>query len=52
MINFHQNLINGTGKLMSLITRAILRNMILVIIFTYILAIPLNMGERGVWWEL
>jgi len=23
-----------------------------VIIFAYILAIPLNMGERGVWWGI
>lgn len=37
---------------MSSLTLAVLRNMILVIIFAYILAIPLNMGERGVWWGI
>jgi len=37
---------------MSSLTLAILRNMIPMIIFAYILAILLNMGERGVWWGI
>lgn len=46
------SIFQGTGKGMSSLTLAVLRNMILVIIFAYILAIPLNMGERGVWWGI
>lgn len=46
------SIFQGTGKGMSSLTQTILRNMIFVIIFAYILAIPLNMGERGVWWGI
>jgi len=46
------SIFQGTGKEMSSLTLAILRNMIPMIIFAYILAILLNMGERGVWWGI
>lgn len=42
----------GTGKGLTSLIITILRNLVFIVLFAYILAIPLGMGEHGVWWGI
>jgi putative MATE family efflux protein len=42
----------GVGKGMSSLTLTLLRNLALIVVFAYLLAIPFGMGEQGVWWGI
>jgi len=42
----------GVGKGMSSLTLTFLRNLAFIVVFAYLLAIPLGMGEQGVWWGI
>lgn len=46
------SIFQGTGKGMFSLTLTILRNLVFVAIFAYILTIQFNMGEYGVWWGI
>lgn len=42
----------GVGKGMTSLTLTFLRNLAFIVVFAYLLAIPLGMGEQGVWWGI
>ena len=42
----------GVGKGMSSLTLTLLRNLAFIVVFAYLLAIPLGLGEQGVWWGI
>lgn len=46
------SIFQGVGKGTTSFIMTMLRNLAFVVVFAYILAIPLGMGEQGVWWGI
>ncbi|QYZ79767.1 MATE family efflux transporter [Methanofollis formosanus] len=42
----------GTGKGMYSLVLSLLRNLVFIAVFAYLLALPLGLGEAGVWWGI
>lgn len=46
------SIFQGTGKGMTSLAISVLRNLLFIALFTWALAIPMGMGEAGVWWGI
>lgn len=46
------SIFQGTGKGTTSLAISVLRNLLFIALFTWVLAIPMGMGEAGVWWGI
>ncbi|WP_225370654.1 hypothetical protein [Methanobrevibacter arboriphilus] len=46
------SIFQGVGKGLDSFMLTAIRELLLVVVFAYILAIPLGMGQYGVWWGI